>query len=370
MNSMIFSPLYKLWQNKPRFFNNPVVKRELIERLRRGSSFFYLFLFVGLVFIITLTRWYSYTNEPVEFQHRYSRNSFMMLNFFMGLFVMFLLPIISATRINMEFERDSWDLLQTTHLNTASILLGKFLSALLFLGLLIASLIPFYGIYFIVGGIGPNEILLTFLMLLEGSIIITLIGLFCSGSLSKTVNAITMSYVLNLMFFAGPIFMIVILHRLLSPHIRNEIISFFLITTSPFAMGFSYIEQPPLNPFIISLLPWFHSLFMLCVMALLVWLNFLAISQRGKGGLLSLFSRLTIKKLIFKKTSRSKSNPSIRSVPDRMNPVFWKENVVLDGSNKSKQRWMLLALFGFGLLIVVFQYIESRNSRIWGGLFL
>ncbi len=234
-----------------------------------------------------------------------------------------------------------------------------------FLGLLILSLIPFYGIYFIVGGIGPNEIFLTFLLLVEGSVIITLIGLFCSASFSKTVNAITMSYVLNLAFYSLPFILAILQNAILQSTFPNLDIVYLMMIVSPFGMGIAYIDQPPFSPLAMSLLPWLHAFFMFTVIVVLIGLNFFVIAQRGLGGKLNLLPNWFKWPLKTKNPQSTKSQSSIRSLSDQVNPVFWKENTEMDGKNKAKQMVVFICLFAFGLLILLFNLLDSNGQRIW-----
>ena len=63
--------------------------------------------------------------------------------------------------------------------------------AVLFVWLMLFSLAPMYGIFFLTGGISASEILFVFAMITEVTVIIGLIGLFCSIQWKRTVTAVT-----------------------------------------------------------------------------------------------------------------------------------------------------------------------------------
>jgi len=99
------------WQARPSLVNNPVILRELIVRLRKGSSFYYLAIFLIVGFIASLSFWYQLTHNNYQGVNwnRQTRNMFLVLNMFQGLTVALLIPLISATIINIERERETWD---------------------------------------------------------------------------------------------------------------------------------------------------------------------------------------------------------------------------------------------------------------------
>src|SRR5690606_35660704 len=98
----------------------------------------------------------------------WSREIFYIFLFVMGFFSYLLVPILSATSINREFERKTWEMLRSTHLNTASIILAKLLSSIFILIIMILSTIPFIGIMQTIGKIAPQELIITMLILIEG----------------------------------------------------------------------------------------------------------------------------------------------------------------------------------------------------------
>lgn len=183
-------------------FNNPIILRELIVQLRKKQSFFYLFLFLAVGSITFLFWWYelilSYAYNP---GYVFSRNLFMSLSFLEGITLLLFAPLLTATAINLEKERDTWDLLITSPINQTSVLLGKFLSPLLFVCLVLISILPIFSLTMPVGGVSPWELLSIFAMFTEETIIASMIGLFCSIRWKRTIQSISMTYAFCFIYF-------------------------------------------------------------------------------------------------------------------------------------------------------------------------
>lgn len=188
------------WRERPRIYNNPVILRELIDRLRKKSSFVYLALFLAVALIILALFWPEYVRSyanPDPYIYSYgtqSRAFFLLLNLFLGIFLFLLAPLLSATSVNLEYERETWELLATTHLSPASILLAKWISSIFFIWILSLSLIPIYGICFTMGGVSPGEVGFIFLIYTEVTAITAAIGLYCSVVWKHTVKSVTFTY--------------------------------------------------------------------------------------------------------------------------------------------------------------------------------
>ncbi|MFB3789169.1 MAG: ABC transporter permease, partial [bacterium] len=187
------------WRERPRIVNNPVILRELIDRLRKKSSFVYLALFLAVAVIILALFWPEYvrryaTPSLYAYSNGTPREFFLFLNMFLGIFLFLLAPLLSATSVNLEYERETWELLATTHLNPASILLAKWISSIFFIWILSLSLIPIYGICFTMGGVSPEEVGFIFLIYTEVTAITAAIGIYCSVVWKHTVKSVSFTY--------------------------------------------------------------------------------------------------------------------------------------------------------------------------------
>lgn len=193
---------YLFRRERPRLVNNPIILRELIVQLRKKQSFFYLFLFLAIGSITFILWWSDYTNvNYYRDKNSFSRDLLLSLSLLEGIILLLFAPLLSATAINLERERETWDLLITTPITMTSILLGKFLSSLFFVWIVMLSILPIFSLTMPVGGVSPTEIFAIFVMFTEGTLIASSIGLFCSIRWKRTIQSITMTYIFSFLYF-------------------------------------------------------------------------------------------------------------------------------------------------------------------------
>ena len=81
------------------------------------------------------------------------------------LLVVFLAPAMTAGAISMEREKQTLDMLATTPISSLAIVIGKLLSALTYVFILIIASIPLTAMVFVFGGVGPDEVLRGYVVL-------------------------------------------------------------------------------------------------------------------------------------------------------------------------------------------------------------
>src|SRR4029078_2289434 len=90
----------------------------------------------------------------------------------MTLQVVFLAPSSTAGAISLEREKQTLELLVTTPISSFAIVIGKLLSPLVYVFLLIAASVPLMAVVFVFGGVGPEDIVRGYIVL-----IVTALGL-------------------------------------------------------------------------------------------------------------------------------------------------------------------------------------------------
>jgi ABC-type transport system involved in multi-copper enzyme maturation permease subunit len=144
------------------------------------------------------------------------------------LLILVLAPAFTSGAISMEREKQTLELLITTPLSTLGMVVGKLLSALAYLFLLVVASIPLMAVVFAFGGIGPEDLIRAYLMLFAVAFGVGAIGLFMSALIGRTQIATVLSYVIVLGLTMGT----VALHT-------------YLLATSPRdeGRGFVAVEQ-------------------------------------------------------------------------------------------------------------------------------
>jgi ABC-type transport system involved in multi-copper enzyme maturation permease subunit len=104
----------------------------------------------------------------------------------MTLQVAFLAPSSTAGAISLEREKQTLDLLVTTPISAFAIVIGKLLSALIYVFLLIAASIPLMAAVFVFGGVGPEDVIKGYVVLVVTAIGLGSFGILCSSLVKRT----------------------------------------------------------------------------------------------------------------------------------------------------------------------------------------
>ncbi|MGI8589318.1 MAG: ABC transporter permease subunit [Chloroflexia bacterium] len=282
---------------------NPMIRKELRGRMRSGRTAIlltvYLLLLVGFAILV-----YGVTYETTSFGGGYNqqvgRGLLDSIVVFETLLVMFLAPALTAAGIAGERERQTFDLLMTTLLKPRSIILGKLGSALAFLLLLILAVLPLQSIAFMIGGVAPEEIAGSVVVLFCTALLYGSIGIFWSSMMKSTATATVLSYGTLLAILAGLPFLLIVVGLLssnpggISFTAQHPVVSLyatgFVISSDPItAMGvsqqflsagkslFFYTDSGIINGRTIFVIqPWFAC----CLLSLLGSALFLAVAVR------------------------------------------------------------------------------------------
>jgi ABC-type transport system involved in multi-copper enzyme maturation permease subunit len=119
------------------------------------------------------------------------------------LLVALLAPAVTAGAISSEREKQTLGLLAATPISSLAIVVGKLFSALTYVFLLIAASIPLTALVFVFGGVGPDDVLRGYAVLLVTAIGFGAVGLACSAILRRTQAAIIVAYTIVLIVTLG-----------------------------------------------------------------------------------------------------------------------------------------------------------------------
>lgn len=154
---------------------NPVLRRELVERMRGRRAFLTLTLYLATLSVILYIAYQAGKNDSTlvgsDFDRGFGsavdptqiasvgRGIFEWLLFFMLVLVLFMVPGQVSGAIAGERERQTLVPLQITLLRPRSILLGKIGAALAFLVLLMVATVPLLAVTFLIGGVTVGDVL-------------------------------------------------------------------------------------------------------------------------------------------------------------------------------------------------------------------
>jgi ABC-type transport system involved in multi-copper enzyme maturation permease subunit len=180
--------------------------KELRGRMRGRRAFVVLTLYLILLSV------FAWMYELI-LEQRYSASSggsaayasaaigqelFAGLMMVVTLLVVLLAPAFTAGAISLEREKQTLDLLVTTPISSVAIVVGKLLSALTYVFILIAASVPLTAVVFVFGGVAPDDVIRGYIVLFATAFGLGAFGLFCS-SLVKRTQAATVITVFGVM---------------------------------------------------------------------------------------------------------------------------------------------------------------------------
>lgn len=175
------------------WLSNPVTVKELRGRMRGRRAFavltLYLALLSGVIALVYLVYASGANGVGSTAARTAGKGLFAAVLAVQVFLVVFIGPAFTAGAISGERERQTFDLLKTTLLSAESVVLGKLISALSYVFLLVLVSIPLQSIAFLLGGLSLTELLLSQLLILIAAVTYALYGLWCSATMRTTLAA-------------------------------------------------------------------------------------------------------------------------------------------------------------------------------------
>jgi ABC-2 type transport system permease protein len=119
------------------------------------------------------------------------------------LLVCFICPAFTVGAISGERERQTYDLLRTTLLRARSLVLGKLISSMSYVLLLLVAALPLQSLAFLLGGISPEEVAIATLLLVSTAFLYSAAGIFFSTVMRRTLGATILTYAFVLLDTLG-----------------------------------------------------------------------------------------------------------------------------------------------------------------------
>ena len=119
---------------------------------------------------------------------------YALLSFIQLFLIIFIAPAFTATAINGEKERQTFDLLLCSKLSAFSLLAGKLIAGLVNVLLLIAASIPLFSLVFFFGGVAPLQVLITLVIFIVTAIVVGTLSLCCSTLIHRPTASTAVAY--------------------------------------------------------------------------------------------------------------------------------------------------------------------------------
>lgn len=198
-----------------------IIVKELRGRMRGRRAFIVLTIYVLL---LTVLAWMfqrldedrlgdmgSYGGQVTFASATIGRGIFLGLMMVQTLLVAVLAPAATAGAISSEREHQTLDLLAVTPISSLAIVLGKLLSALAWVFLLVLASIPVTAVVFVFGGVAPDDLLRAYLVLFATVIGLGSVGLFFSALTRRTGASTGLTFMTTLAVVVGSLFLWVFL---------------------------------------------------------------------------------------------------------------------------------------------------------------
>ncbi len=177
-------------------FENPVMQRELLVNLRMKRAFALLLAYQVILATVVYFAW----PQKSRLMANATEARELVNIFFLGQYVLAALmaPSFAAATITGEKERKTYEMLLASPLQPSAICLGKLVSSLAHLGLLIVASLPIVMLCLPLGGVSIYEVLAAYWGLFMSVLTFGMISVACSSYFQRTAASLVASYLLIL----------------------------------------------------------------------------------------------------------------------------------------------------------------------------
>jgi len=227
-----------------------LLTKELRLRLRRERTIWIIVIYIllmGLLGWFYISRFSGYNNSyNGSGLGQLGKQLYYLLSMVQLFLIIFITPAFTATAVNGEKERQTFDLLLCSRLSGFSLISGKLVAGLVNALFLIAASVPLFSFVFFFGGVSPSQVLLALLVFIVTTIMIGTFGLFCSAILARPAVSTAISYISGILWMVMPLLISFILFAAGGYRGQNQELFYIwnpivaLISTYPDGAGTSY----------------------------------------------------------------------------------------------------------------------------------
>src|SRR5680860_948003 len=176
-----------------------IMVKELRSRMRGRRAFIVLTAYLAVLALITYGVYVVIAPNARGFAGGFGgfggqanasaiigQSIFSLLSIFQMILVSFIAPAFTAGQISLEREKQTLDLLISTPMRPAAIVIGKLAAALAFVVLMIVAAVPITAIVLMYGGASVDDIVRQQIVLLATALLLGAVGLFFSALLKRT----------------------------------------------------------------------------------------------------------------------------------------------------------------------------------------
>ena len=179
---------------------NPIVKKDLqvtarSMRLSWGVFAYETVLTMAFLLALAVIQQESRSIYTTGNIYGYLIYLFPVLSIAQVCIVALIVPVITASSISGEKERQTFDIMLTTCMSPFSIVLGKVASAVLRILFFVMAGMPIMALAFVAGGLSRSYLFYFILTIILLSLLSGSIGILCSALCRRSITAVVLSYV-------------------------------------------------------------------------------------------------------------------------------------------------------------------------------
>lgn len=222
---------------------NPIIRREMKTSFRSWKIFYMLFLYVFVVLTFSSILLYAIVTTSYNgFNPQEIIALFFVIVGIQSMFIYFVVPAFAGGAISGERERQTLGLLFVTKMSSKSIIIGKLLSSLSIVLLMIICTMPIYAIVFYFGGITISGFISSMLFLIVNAVCAGSISIFFSTIMKKSILSTVLSYIFIMVIFFGPSTITPIIYMIFNEINLPVIIYIVLLSINPVVGFISLID--------------------------------------------------------------------------------------------------------------------------------
>lgn len=169
-----------------------LVRRELLTSLRKRRIFFAILAMIVIMGCFIVPEWPA---EGGFYGAGASARQIFSIMIIVALFAeAIIIPAYTATAILSEREQETYDLLATTLIRPAGIVLGKFANGVGFFGIMLAAMLPVFAALFFLVGVQWRDFGLALAVMTGTALLCGGVGLYCSTRFRSPVVSVIFSY--------------------------------------------------------------------------------------------------------------------------------------------------------------------------------
>lgn len=185
-----------------------IIQKEGKIRMRTWKSVAMVTGYIGLLGLTMVLMLYAqvYSHDGLVNLGEQSKWVFLVLTVVQVLMISFIVPILTSGSISQEREKQTLDILLSTSLRPVQIIIGKLVTSISQVLLLLVASLPIFSFLYLFGKVPVGLMFNLILFYIIISVFFGCIGVFFSTLFKKTLPAIVMTYLVMIVLTGGTIF--------------------------------------------------------------------------------------------------------------------------------------------------------------------